>query len=126
MDAASSKIIFFDGDCGLCNGILRWIKNKKRSSVFQFIPLQHLKNKNDSQFKIPLPKDYDGIIFMTHDIVYLKSNAVFRILFELHPLWKMLQPLLWLPTWFRDFFYDLIARNRHYFFKGANYCERES
>ncbi len=126
MDAASSKIIFFDGDCGLCNGILRWIKNKKRSSVFQFIPLQHLKNKNDSQFKIPLPKNYDGIIFMTHDNVYLKSNAVFRILFELHPLWKMLQPLLWLPTWFRDFFYDLIARNRHYFFKGANYCERES
>ncbi len=126
MHAASSKIIFFDGDCGLCNGILRWIKNKKRSSVFQFIPLQHLKNKNDSQFKIPLPKDYDGIIFMTHDNVYLKSNAVFRILFELHPLWKILQPLLWLPTWFRDFFYDLIARNRHYFFKGANYCERES
>ena len=126
MDAASSKIIFFDGDCGLCNGILRWIKNKKRSSVFQFIPLQHLKNKNDSQFKIPLPKNYDGIIFMTNDNVYLKSNAVFRILFELHPLWKMLQPLLWLPTWFRDFFYDLIARNRHYFFKGANYCERES
>ena len=126
MDAASSKIIFFDGDCGLCNGILRWIKNKKRSSVFQFIPLQHLKNKNDSQFKIPLPKNYDGIIFMTNDIVYLKSNAVFRILFELHPLWKILQPLLWLPTWFRDFFYDLIARNRHYFFKGANYCERES
>ena len=126
MHAASSKIIFFDGDCGLCNGILRWIKNKKRSSVFQFIPLQHLKNKNDSQFKIPLPKNYDGIIFMTNDIVYLKSNAVFRILFELHPLWKILQPLLWLPTWFRDFFYDLIARNRHYFFKGANYCERES
>ncbi len=126
MDAASSKIIFFDGDCGLCNGILRWIKSKKRSSVFQFIPLQHLKNKNDSQFKMPLPKDYDGIIFMTNDIVYLKSNAVFRILFELHPLWKILQPLLWLPTWFRDFFYDLIARNRHYFFKGANYCERES
>ncbi len=70
--------------------------------------------------------DYDGIIFMTHDNLYLKSNAVFRILFELHPLWKILQPLLWLPTWFRDFFYDLIARNRHYFFKGANYCERES
>jgi len=126
MHAASSKIIFFDGDCGLCNGILQWIKNKKRSSVFQFIPLQHLKNKNDAQFKMPLPKDYDGIIFMTNDIVYLKSNAVFRILFELHPLWKMLQPLLWLPTWFRDFFYDLIARNRHYFLKGANYCERES
>ena len=125
MESTHLKIIFYDGDCGLCNGTVRWIKNKKKGSVFQFTPLEHFQKIKDSKFKIKLPKHYDGIIFISNDTVYLKSNAVFRILFELHPIWKILYPILWLPHPIRDFFYDLIAQNRHGFFQGKNQCKIE-
>jgi predicted DCC family thiol-disulfide oxidoreductase YuxK len=125
MNWKNAKIIFFDGNCGLCNGTVRWIKNQKRSYVFEFTPLEQFQKINDSNFKIKLPENYDGIIFISRGSSYLKSNAIFRILFELHPFWKTLYPILWIPQPFRDFFYDLIAQNRHRFLKGKNHCKIE-
>jgi len=123
MKKKHNKIIFYDGECGICNGTVRWIKGKKKGRNFQFIPLQFLKEKNETTFKIKLPENFDGIIFLSQDSTYLKSNAVIRILFELHPLWNILYPLLWIPYPVRDFFYDVVARNRHRFFKEKNRCD---
>ncbi|HTE07093.1 MAG TPA: DCC1-like thiol-disulfide oxidoreductase family protein, partial [Planctomycetota bacterium] len=37
---SQAPILFFDGTCGLCSGVVRWCLRRDRRAVLHFAPLQ--------------------------------------------------------------------------------------
>lgn len=64
----------------------------------------------------------DTFILFAGDKLYTKSTAALMICKELNGLIKILFPLIILPEFFRDFFYDLIAKKRYKLFGKRESC----
>ena len=108
---AAGEIIFFDGNCGLCHGWVRWILREDRSAhPFCFAPLQgELAQKTFApEARAQLP---DSIVVIDpRNRVSVKSDAVIYILKRLGGLWFVMALLLRaLPRSFRDAGYETVA-----------------
>ena len=116
------KLILFDGVCNLCNSsVLLVIKNDK-NNLFVFTPLQSdLGKEITSKLKINIAK-VDSIIFLDDDQHYIKSTAALKIAKHFGGLWILLQVFWIFPEGFRNFFYDIIAKNRYTWFGKQEQC----
>ena len=64
----------------------------------------------------------DYVIFQDGDHLYIKSDAVLKILKEIGGFWKLFYLLIIIPKSFRDWVYELIARNRYQIFGKRDQC----
>ena len=67
-------------------------------------------------------KEIDSFILIENQKIYLKSSAALRVCRNLNGLWKLLTILRILPAPFRDFFYDVVAKNRYKWFGKKESC----
>ena len=114
-------IIFFDGVCKLCNKYVSLLIKVDRNKVFRYSTLQGKYAKS-----ISLNKKYqrfDSVIFFTQKKVFIKSEAIIRILKQLGGYYLFLGMVLSLfPRFFLNIFYDLIAKNRYLIFGRLSQC----
>lgn len=114
-------IVFFDGECGLCNRTVNWLigLNKGRD-VLRFATLQ------GSTAKKKLPderiRDLDSMAFLIDGKIYIKSSGILRSGMSLGGLYKLGAIGLIIPTFLRDAIYDGIAKNRHKWFSKHDTC----
>jgi predicted DCC family thiol-disulfide oxidoreductase YuxK len=66
--------------------------------------------------------DFDSFVLIINDKHFTKSTAAIMISKNLDSIVKLLYPLIILPVPIRDFFYDLIAKNRYKFFGKRDVC----
>ena len=114
-------LVFYDGNCGLCDQIVRLIFKADKYERFAFALLQgetalrYLKNLppeirfNDS---LVLIEDYHS----SHPRVYILGKGALRIAWLLGWPWIMLGWLSFFPGWMFDWAYRLVANHRHRFF----------
>ena len=115
------NIILFDGVCNLCNHSVQFIIKRDPKEHFKFASLQsEIGQKLVKQYGIP--KGIESIIYIENDKVYIKSSAALRISRKLNGYWRYLTILSILPSSFRDFFYDVIAKNRYKWFGKKESC----
>ena len=113
-----SKIIFYDGDCGLCNRSVGYVlKNEKHSEV-HFAAIQ-------SQFTMDLfskrgweKPDLSTVYYLEEDKLYTKSSAALNICRNLKFPQISLYGFIIVPRFIRDYFYDRIADRRKRISKG--------
>ncbi len=116
------NVILFDGVCNLCNGAITFIIKRDKGDVFRYAALQSDIGKQLAQkHHIHLDK-VDSIILVTDKEAYLKSTAALRIAQKLSGGWPLLAGFLILPAFFRNWVYDLIARNRYKWFGKKDAC----
>ena len=116
-----NHLVFYDGECGLCDHIVQFLLRVDKEEVFVFAPLQ---GKTAEKFLAGLPLDYkqaDSIILienyqLSDPEVYVLSKAVFRICWLLGGVWALIGALSFLPSFLFDWGYRLVAKNRHRFF----------
>jgi predicted DCC family thiol-disulfide oxidoreductase YuxK len=116
----NNPIVFFDGECGLCDRSVQFIIKHDSRKEFQFCPLQ------SSLAKEILPEQYlnfDTVILLEEMRVYTKSSAAFRILRRLKTSYKLLLVFEIVPRFVTDMFYMLIARNRKRLFRNPPTCQ---
>ena len=114
-------ILFYDGECGVCNRTVRFILKNERSNNLYFSSLQ-------GDFAI-LFLAKRGIESVSSNTLYLfengklyhKSRAAMKLIPYLKRSFGILKILSVFPRFFRDFVYDRIAANRKVFFKDV--CE---
>ena len=119
----SKSILFFDGECGLCNRTVRFLIKRDRHRRLYFAPLQGV------AAKAIVPLKYRQ---MLSTVVYhpaaanrklplkIRSEAVLLALMDIGGIWHLIaQCARLLPLQFRDWCYDRIANNRRHFFKQA-------
>jgi predicted DCC family thiol-disulfide oxidoreductase YuxK len=105
-------IVFYDGDCGLCNFVVQFILKNEREEKLMFCSLQ-------SEFAIEFLKEkgFDATLlntlyFFNGSKIYKKSSAALQIVRFLKPKWWF-NLVFWIVPWFiRDIFYDVIAKVR--------------
>lgn len=114
--------MFFDADCLLCNGGVRFILRHERQPRINFAPIngrtwQKMFGARDSA------EPPQTIVFVDDAGVHTKSEAVLRIQRQMGGAWKWLGTLgAVVPSFVRDFFYDTIARNRYRWFGRTDEC----
>jgi len=115
-------IIVYDGQCNLCNGLIRFIKKHDTNNTF-YMASRNEEFSNRLLFEKHFPKkETDSIILIDNSGFYIKSRAVFKIIHYLGSFWKLLLIFRLLPTGFNDRLYDLIAKNRYWIFGRSKDC----
>ena len=120
---AERNIIFFDGVCNLCNGAINFIIDLDKNNLYSFSSLQsnfahHVLSSRDvdsAELKTIILIDNQGNLFK-------KSDAVLRIITQLGGLWSLFKAFKIVPRFIRDFFYDIIAKNRYTLFGRKDTC----
>ena len=120
--AHNHPVVLFDGVCNFCNGSIRFIINRDPRNIFRFAPLQSELGKALLQ-KHGLPtEELFGLVLVDGEKCWTKSSAALRIAQRMRFPWPICSVMLILPAFFRDFCYDIIARNRYRWFGKNDQC----
>jgi predicted DCC family thiol-disulfide oxidoreductase YuxK len=129
MDAqgAGQHLILYDGLCGLCNRMNRFVLPRDRAAVFAFASLQSRVGREVVERFGHNPDDLDTF-FLIVDYrsesarALTKSTAALFVVRALGAPWSWIAALVVLPRTLRDWTYDLIARNRYRLFGRFETC----
>lgn len=117
-----NAIIFFDGICNFCNSSVNFIIKRDKKNYFLFSSLQSEYSQNFLT-KNNFPKNnFDSIILIENNKLYRKSTAALKIAGHLSGLWKLSYVFIIIPPFVRDFFYDILAKNRYKWFGKKEVC----
>ncbi len=106
-------ILFFDGDCALCNRAIQFILKNERNQELHFASLQTSELFLNEHF--PAHKNFDSMILFQNGKFYVESDAALKIIPFLKPRFSPLV-ISWLfPPFLRNSIYRLIAKNRKQF-----------
>ena len=117
-------LVFFDGQCGLCDSFVRFILQKDRRGRLLCAPLQGATARRFLQKEDR--ENLKSIIFLKDGKILRESQAIAEILAILYPraagLLKILPKTL--PWGFYNIFYRLIAKNRYSIWGGKGRSRR--
>jgi predicted DCC family thiol-disulfide oxidoreductase YuxK len=127
MPEPNQMLMLYDGVCGLCNRGVQFFLRRDRHDRIRFAPLQ-------SKFAEGLLARH-GIDHLDLDTVYAvlnpggpdevlltRSDAVIALTRPLGGVWKAAVAGKVIPRPLRNFFYDLVARNRYRVFGKYDSC----
>ncbi|MEY2193086.1 thiol-disulfide oxidoreductase DCC family protein [Neobacillus sp. BF23-41] len=115
------RIILFDGVCNLCNNSVKFIIKRDTSGYFKFASLQGETGQRLLK-KHSLNYDLNSFVLIEKEKVYIKSSAALRVCSQLGGAWRILSIFRFLPPLFRDFLYDIVAKNRYKWFGKEESC----
>jgi predicted DCC family thiol-disulfide oxidoreductase YuxK len=121
-----AHLVLYDGVCGLCNGIVRFVLKRDRQKQFRFASLQSPaaaialtpfgRTPDDLATFYVLP-DYPGA-----SRLLAKSGAAFFLLNALGWPWKALGVFALLPASMSNWIYDVVVRHRYRVFGRYDQC----
>ncbi|MBT2736038.1 thiol-disulfide oxidoreductase DCC family protein [Bacillus sp. ISL-7] len=115
------RIILFDGVCNLCNNSVKFIIKRDTSGYFKFASLQGETGQRLLK-KHSLNYDLNSFVLIEKEKVYIKSSAALRVCSQLGGAWRIFSIFRFLPPLFRDFLYDIVAKNRYKWFGKEESC----
>tara|TARA_R110000850_G_scaffold268138_1_gene399432 strand:- start:32400 stop:32804 length:405 start_codon:yes stop_codon:yes gene_type:complete len=122
MNAETKKIILFDGVCNLCNNSVVFIIKRDKKDVFRFAAIQSDEGEKLIQkYNIDTSKT-DSIILIEENKFSVKSTAALKIAKHLKGGYPLLYGFIILPAFFRNWVYDIIAKNRYKWFGKKDNC----
>ncbi|MCA9728374.1 MAG: thiol-disulfide oxidoreductase DCC family protein [Candidatus Eisenbacteria bacterium] len=129
------RVVLFDGVCSLCNRGIDFLIRHDRAGRLRFAPLQSdaarallatlgtsastSMGREITGADVPPPR---SVVYVAEGRVYLRSEAVLRLLADLGRGWRLVRVLGIVPVSWRDAFYDWVARNRYAWFGKSNTC----
>jgi predicted DCC family thiol-disulfide oxidoreductase YuxK len=120
---AEKSILFYDGDCALCNKSVQFVINneKESSNPILFCSLQsnyakQALNKYNYNFN-----QLSSLVLLKDDKVFYKSTAALTLCDFLKTPYKWLIVLKIFPRFIRDGVYNFIAKNRKRIIK-SSFC----
>ena len=114
-------LILYDGHCLLCNRFITSIVAGDKSDSIHVAPLQVYHQLEPTSAR-PINKDVDSVVLLTKDEISYKSNAVLKLrMFQSRFGW-FYRLVMFIPRFIRDWFYDIVARNRLSWFGQSETC----
>ena len=101
-----NKIIYYDGDCGLCHVLVRFILRIDIKNQFYFSPISNFQNKEKTN-------DLESIILSINGNLLYKSEAIINAFNIIGNGWSLVAQLLQImPKDLADTTYDWVSKNR--------------
>ncbi len=117
-----NPLILFDGVCNFCNYWVNFAIQRDPKKKLKFTTLQGETAKQLLPKYNINPTSLSSVILIDNDKTYTQSSAAIRICKYLHGGWKLFYGLIIIPKFIRDFFYNIIARNRYTWFGKKDEC----
>jgi len=117
-----APVILFDGVCNFCNYWVNFAIKRDKQKQLRFTPLQGETAKQLLPRYQINPSSLSSVVFIDNGKVYTQSSAALRICKHLDGGWKLFFALIIIPKFIRDFFYNIIARNRYKWFGKKESC----
>jgi predicted DCC family thiol-disulfide oxidoreductase YuxK len=126
-DSGGAHLVLYDGVCGLCNRLVRFVLAHDHRAIFSFASLQSAIGRTMVERFGGDPRDLNSIYVLANYRTprinpFAKSRAVLFIASELGWPWKALCVAGVLPTTMLDSIYDLVARHRYRIFGRSETC----
>lgn len=120
-----SRIVFFDGVCGLCSRFVDFVIKRDSEKKFRFSPLQG-KHFEELKAKYSWVEGQNSIVVVfrvvNRDVVLMRSRAVFFVLSELGGFWSAVACLRHIPQPITDLGYQIVAKIRYRLFGKKESC----
>ncbi|HCY00106.1 MAG TPA: hypothetical protein DG754_08210 [Bacteroidales bacterium] len=114
--------LVYDGYCNLCSWLVRFTQRHDKKGRINLLPLQDLHDTLFAKLLGDLPLQTVAFVNSQGE-VSLRSRAVLGILKLLGGGWVVLwSVIVIIPNPIRDFFYNLISRNRYKWFGKRQAC----
>ena len=115
-------ILIFDGHCNLCQASVHFILTHEKLPEIRFVALQSQQGAK-LMIKHELPFDYErSLLLLENGKCLVKSEAVLFVVSYLKRPWCWIRFFSFLPNSFRDWIYDLVAKNRYHLFGKQEQC----
>tara|TARA_B110001454_G_C12723292_1_gene436298 strand:+ start:9599 stop:10003 length:405 start_codon:yes stop_codon:yes gene_type:complete len=120
MQEAKMNILFFDGYCSLCNGLVDWAMRQDKRARVKFASLQG----ETARSIIPENNinDTNTVVYWNGSESFQRSDAILHLLIDMGGIWKLAGVILVIPRFFRDLVYKWIASNRYFLFGRRQTC----
>lgn len=115
------KIIFYDGECVLCNGFCAFLLHRLDQHSLYFASLH--RSEAYQEMTLELEEGIDSVVFVDGDQIYTHSDAVIQIFKHIDGPWKVVALLGFIPLSIRDRLYRIVARYRKRFLGTARSCK---
>lgn len=112
----------FDGLCNLCTGSVRFILRHEKSPALRFAPLQSPAGARLMRGFGLDPEDAKTFVLIEGGTAYVRSDAAIRLAAYLRGAGRLLALLRLVPRPLRNWFYDVVARNRYRWFGRRDAC----
>jgi predicted DCC family thiol-disulfide oxidoreductase YuxK len=115
-------VVIFDGICNLCAHSVRFILRHEAKPEILFASVQSAAGARllrDFNFD---PDDARTFVLISGGAAYVKSAAAIRVARHFRGPWKVLSAVKLVPRPFRDWLYDVVARNRYRWFGRRETC----
>lgn len=115
------NLLLYDGECGLCNAVVRFLLRRDRRAALRFATLQGPVGQEFLRKEGLDTRDFDSLVFIEEldseagrvGRYHLRTDAVLEILHRLGGGWRIFRVLRWIPAPVRDLLYRLVARLRY-------------
>ena len=104
-------IVFYDGECGLCDSFVHFMLGIDKKRVLRFAALQGKTAKKELPKKYT--KDLNTFVLKDKEKIFTSSTAVLRTLYLIGGKWRLMVVGRVIPHFIRDKIYEFVSRNRH-------------
>jgi predicted DCC family thiol-disulfide oxidoreductase YuxK len=123
--SGGAPVLLYDGVCGFCNKTVQLILRLDRRGSMRFAALQ-----SDYGAAVvarhPELRGVDSVVYVEQagggERIHIRSDAALKVAAYLGGFWKLFLAARVLPRGFRDYLYDLFARNRYRVFGKYDSC----
>jgi predicted DCC family thiol-disulfide oxidoreductase YuxK len=115
-------VLLYDGECGLCNGVVRFILRHDPVGRIHFAPLQSPPAQEYLKSEGLPTADFGSLVFVpdwgspVRGAYLLRTTGALAALSELGGAWRIASWLRLLPAFVRDPFYAVVSRSRYAIF----------
>jgi predicted DCC family thiol-disulfide oxidoreductase YuxK len=121
----TDAILLYDGLCGFCDGVVRFVLSRDRRGTLRFAPLQG-DFARGLLSRHPTLRGVDSLILVygiaVTERVAVRSDAALALAEYLGGPWSLARILRVVPRPLRDWGYDLFARHRYRLFGRLGAC----
>jgi predicted DCC family thiol-disulfide oxidoreductase YuxK len=122
MNELPPHMLFYDGVCAMCNGIVKGVLRVDEGRLFRFAPLQGETAELARKLHPEFPTKIETVVYVRRGEVFLRSRAVALAMQQMPYPAKALSWVRFLPAWLTDFFYGIVARTRYRVFGKYDHC----
>lgn len=119
---STSPLLLFDGVCNLCSGTVQFILKHDQKEKFTFASLQSDIGQKILEENDLSTTDFQSFILMENGTCYARSTAALKVSGYLGFPYNLLLVFLLIPRPIRDYFYNIVAKNRYRWFGKKESC----